>query len=77
MFRSFDVIFELRHGIANVLSGGLDVVCCRCADVRVSQDSLNHDVWHTEAIQVASQAASRRMPPMPFRDAIVAVVGMH
>jgi hypothetical protein len=40
------------------------------------EDSLNHHVWHTESIQIASQPAPRRMPSMPLRDAIVTPVGM-
>jgi hypothetical protein len=40
--------------------GRLDVVRRRGANVRSSRDSLNHHLWHTESIQVASSPAVPR-----------------
>jgi len=58
------LVFQLRHRSSNVNSCSLDVVRRRGAHVRVSEDSLNHHIRHTEMVQVASQSAPRRVPPV-------------
>jgi hypothetical protein len=45
-----DVVFQLRHRLANIVGGSLDVVRRRGADVCMSQDSLDHHIRHTQAV---------------------------
>lgn len=40
----------------------------------MAEDSLNHDVWHTEAVEVAPKAPPCSMPSMPLSDALVSLV---
>jgi hypothetical protein len=70
------VTFELGHGISNVISDGLDVVRCRSAHIRMSEDSLNHHVRHAKAIQIASESTPRRVPSVPLSDASITLVVM-
>ena len=67
-------VFQLRHCIAYVICGGLDVVRRCSADVRAAKNTLNHHVRYTEAIQVAAEATPSRVPPAPLGDLIVADV---
>jgi hypothetical protein len=76
LFPICDAIFQRRHRLANIVSGGLDVVRRRRAHVRMSQDSLNYHIGHTEAVQVASQSAPRRVPAVPLWDASITFVPM-
>jgi hypothetical protein len=64
-----DMVSQFRHGISNVNRGSLDVVSRRCAHIRMSEDSLNHHVRHTEAVQVTSQSAPRSVPAVPLGEA--------
>ena len=69
-------VFQLRHRSSNVNSCSLDVVRRRGAHVRVSEDSLNHHIRHTEMVRVASQSAPRRVPPVLLWQASVTLAGM-
>jgi predicted RNA binding protein YcfA (HicA-like mRNA interferase family) len=71
-----DVVFQLRHRISNVKGSGFDVVRRRGAHVRMSEDSLNHHIRHTETVQVASRPTPCRVPAVPLRDASVTFVRM-
>src|SRR5271169_3129979 len=42
ILRFVDVIFECRHRVPNIIGSGIDVVRRGGADVRVTQDALNH-----------------------------------
>jgi hypothetical protein len=68
--------FQFFHCGPDVSGGRFDVVRCGCAHVRVSEDSLDHHIRHTQAIQVASQSSPGCVPAMPFGDASVAPVRM-
>jgi hypothetical protein len=62
-----NVIFEFHHSVTDIVGNGLDVVRRCGAHVCVSEDSLNHHIRHTEAVQGASQSAPRRVPAVPLR----------
>jgi len=61
-----DSIFERCHCVPNVVSRRLDVVGSRGADVRVLQDSLNHHIRHSQAVQIAPQATPGSVPAVPL-----------
>jgi hypothetical protein len=46
--RLCEVSFELSHRAPNVVSSGFDVVGCSCADIRMTQDSLDHHIGDTQ-----------------------------
>src|SRR5215510_8109349 len=71
-----NAVFQRSHRLANILGGSLDVIRCRGAHVRMSQDSLDYHVRHSKSIQVASESPTRRVPPVPFWDATITSVGM-
>jgi hypothetical protein len=57
----WNVVFEFHHGFANILGNGLDVVRRRSAHVRMAQNPLNDHVRYTKPVQVAPEAATRRV----------------
>jgi len=68
------LMLQLRHCVPHVVRCPLDVVRSCCADVRVSQDSLNNNVRHSETIQIAAESAPCRVPAVPFGNAVVTFV---
>jgi len=76
MSRLSDVVFEYHHCISNIVGRSLDVVRCRRAHTGVSENSLNHHIRHSEAIQVASQSSPGSVPTVPLRDAAVTIVSV-
>jgi Stage II sporulation protein E (SpoIIE) len=60
----------------NIIGGRLDVVGCCSAYVGVPQNPLNHHVRNSESVKIASEAAPRRVPAVPLRDAAVALVNV-
>jgi hypothetical protein len=74
MARLWDSIFQLCHRAANVIGSGLDVVVCRCADVSVPQNSLNHHIRDPQAVQVTSKPAPGSVPTVPLGNGIIAFV---
>jgi len=51
----------------DIIGRSLDVAVRRGADVRVTEDSLNDHVRHTEAIEIAAQPAAARVPAVTIR----------
>ena len=52
---------QLGHCALDIIGRSLDVAVRRGADVRVTEDSLNDHVRHTEAIEIAAQPAAARV----------------
>ena len=72
--RLCDSIFQHIHRIPRVISRRLDVVSGRRAGIRVPQDSLNHHIRYSQAVQVAPKAMPGRVPAVPLRDRAIALV---
>lgn len=72
--RARDVPFQLRHCTADILGSRLDVIRRRGAHVRVAKNALNHHVRHSQAIQVAPQAAPCCVPAVPLGKTAVPLV---
>ena len=72
--RLCDPIFQHRHRIPNFVIRSFDVVVGRRADVRVTQDSLNHLLRHSQAVQVAPKATPGSVPTVPLGSGAVPLV---
>jgi hypothetical protein len=66
-----NVILQLRHCAANIGGGCFDVVSCRRAHVRMTEDSLNHNIRNTQAIQIAPKATPGSVPAVPLGNVAV------
>src|ERR1039457_3509801 len=51
------MLLQRCHRVPHITSSRLDVIRVRSAHVRVTQDALNHDLRHTQAVEVAAQSA--------------------
>jgi len=66
--------FQFGHCALDIIGRSLDLIVRRCADVRVTEDSLNDHVRHAEAIEIVAQPAAARVPAVPFGQGRVALV---
>src|SRR5262245_2554205 len=74
--RHWDHGFEFCHCATHIISCGFDVVRCRGAHVRVTQNALNNYVGHAESIEITTKSTTCCMPAVPLRNERVAPVIM-